>query len=141
MIRPTTPNDLLELRATVRPEDAKEVLELSGLSVFEALSYGYMAADEIFTGEQDGRVVCIFGVVGTSVWLLSSPQIASAKRQLITEGRKWLDEMVAKYGPLSNVITADNEVHIRLAKHLGFKLGQPITTGPLRVLAVPIERD
>lgn len=141
MIRPTTHTDVLELCDTVRPEDVKEVLELSGLSVREALAYGYMAGDEVVTGMVGDRVACIFGVVGTSVWLLSSPQIAKAKRELITEGRRWLAEMVSKHGKLTNAIAADNEVHLRLARHLGFTFKQPITTGPLRTLAVPIERE
>ncbi len=140
MIRPTTPEDIMELCDTMRPEDSKEVLELSGLSSLEALSYGYMAADDIVTGEVDGRVACVFGVVGNSVWLLSSPALANAKRELITEGRRWLDAMVSKHGPLTNAITADNEVHLRLAKHLGFKFSRPVEMGPLRTLAVPIER-
>jgi hypothetical protein len=146
MIKQTTPEDVMEMHSSVRDEDEREVRSLTGLSILEALTIGLVHSEDCITGfSPEGDRVLIAGVVRgdpASVWMLSTPAISSCKREIVTEGRAWVEEMTAKYGEIANVVSADNSVHIGLLRFMGFEFGDPIDnygTDMIRVL--PFKRN
>lgn len=140
MIRPTIASDLVDLAPRLRDADLLEIEALAGLGPLEALSVGLFHSTSCMTGVgEGGSIVAIFGVaplkhgVG-SVWLLTAPEVVEYRREILTTGRKWLDEQNALYPVLTNWVTESNDVHLRLIKHLGFKLGETITIGTVRAI-------
>ncbi|MCG7628392.1 hypothetical protein MHM88_11290 [Epibacterium sp. MM17-32] len=146
MFRPTIPEDIMKFAPTVREADKREVQSISGLSVLEALSVGLFHSSDCMTGiGKSGGIVTIAGVVRHgdrgAVWMISSPEISKNKRELLTEGHKWLGAMQRKYGDLTNVVDARNTLHQRLIRHLGFELGDQIENyGVEQIPVIPFKR-
>lgn len=130
MIRVSIAGDVSDLAPRLREEDKREIEVLTGLSPLEALSVGLFQSDVCITAVKGGKVIAMAGVAPVnkrtgSVWLLTSPEIVDHKRELVVFGRKWLDEQHKLHRDLSNYVTASNELHIRLIRHLGFTFGEP----------------
>lgn len=148
MIRPSISTDITDLARNMRWHDRLEVDALSGLTPEQALAIGFFHSDLCMTGVgADGEVVAMFGVVPLpeqgvgSVWLLSTNAIGKHARALLEHGPTWLMHQHVKYTRLTNMVTADNALHIRLLKRLGFTFGEPIDNfGPCGVRAIPFER-
>ena len=146
MIRQTVPSDIVDLAPRLSVADQQEIEAFTGLGPLEVLSIGFFEGSSCMTGLVDGEIVAMMGVVPlvphkvASVWLLSSDGIKNARREIVTEGRKWLDEQNALYPVLTNVVTESNEVHIRLIKHLGFGLSKPFYFPGTDTVALQLER-
>lgn len=146
-IRTSVAQDILEFAPTMRKADVEEVRSIAGLDPLEALSVGLFTSKPCMTGvDEDGEIVMLFGIVPGSdnigyVWMLSTDAIAQNKRELIREGKRWLDEQSALYRVLTNVVDKRNVVHQRLIKHMGFQFGDPIDNyGVERISVLPFER-
>lgn len=147
MIRPTIASDILDLAPRLREADVEEVHALAGVDPLAALAVGLFQSSSCMTGVgRDGSIVGVFGVVplpdgDASVWFLSSPEIVQNTREIIVEGRKWLDEQNALYPVLKNVCSKSNVVHLRLIRCLGFTFLEPMEdVGPGGITVIPFER-
>lgn len=148
MIRPATSQDVVELVKHLREDDRQEIEALSGLDPLASISMGLFHSDPCIAGVgAEGELVLLCGVVPVvpnkvgSVWMLSTDAITANARELIVEGRKWLDEQNARYPVLTNVVTESNDVHVRLIKHMGFEFKEPIDNyGAGKVRVIPFER-
>jgi len=146
MFRPTITKDVMEFAPNVREQDQREVQSIAGLSVLEALSIGLFHSSDCVTGiGKSGEIVMIAGVVPAqgrgSVWMLTSSEIKSNKRELLEEGREWLKEMHTKHGDLTNVVDARNTLHQRLIRHMGFEMQEQINNyGVEQVPVIPFKR-
>ena len=148
MYRPTEAADIDVLAATMREADRQEVRLLTGMAPKEALTQGYVLSVDRVTGiGKGGEIVCMAGIVPSdvkgfaSVWMLSSDAIKRNSREFLQEGRRWLKRMTVKHGTLSNVVTAENKLHLHLLSHMGFKLGTPIQhAGVHRVPVIPFRK-
>lgn len=148
MIRPATPQDALELAPKMRAMDRYEVEAIAGLDPLAALALGLFHSDPCWAGvDAEGRVVAMWGIVPLvpnshgSIWLLSSDMVGDHVREIVKSAGKWLDEQQKKYPLLTNVVSADNRVHQRLLRYLGFTLLEPIDNfGPSKVRVIPFER-
>lgn len=147
MIEQATAMDVLELAKTLTEADVAEVKALAGMEPLEALSIGLLHSHSCIAGRAaDGELACLFGVTKAAegvgaVWLLSSPAIKRCAREVVTTGRVWLAEMQEIFPRLVNVVSAENRVHLRMIKALGFELGSPIENyNHSGVTAIPFER-
>jgi hypothetical protein len=128
--------------------DRFEVEAIAGLDPLAALSVGLFHSDPCLAGvDADGQVVAMWGIVPVvpnshgSIWLLSSDMVGRHVREIVKSAGKWLDEQQKRYQVLSNVVSADNLVHQRLLRHLGFTFLEPINNfGPGKVRVIPFER-
>lgn len=144
MIRTATPQDILAIAENMRDADKYEVEALTGLSPLEALSVGLFHSDHCVVGVgKDDELVGAWGCMSAGVldvgcvWFLSTDAVTRNVREVIVEGRAWLDQWQGKYPVLTNYVTTENSVHIRLIKALGFEFGDPIHnygTGGVSVL-------
>lgn len=147
MIRKATPQDVLDFAPNMRDADKQEVEALTGLDPLACLMLGLMHSDPCMAGvSNEGEIVMIFGInqldpgVG-AIWMLSSNAIKDHARELVREGKRWLDEQHALYPVLTNVVDERNDVHRRLIKHMGFSFGEPINNyGVAGVRVIPFER-
>lgn len=146
MIRPSTYDDVVYMAENMRDADKEEVQLIAGLSPMQSLSLGFINSKECITGiTRGGRIACIAGVVPlhkgmASIWMLSTPDITRAKREIVTDGIKWVKRMRRTYGQLSNCVSEDNIVHYRLIKHMGFRFGKPFKIPGKNVRAIPFKR-
>ena len=149
MLRQTLPSDLTDLAPRLTQTDLKEVEVLTGLGPLEALAGGLFRGSSCMTGldSETGEIVCVFGVVPYnemvgSVWFLTSDLIhkPNNKRTLVRLARGWLDEQNARYSVLTNFVLESNDVHLRLVRHFGFTLGDPLEISGSSERAIPIER-
>lgn len=148
MIRPATAYDAMELADTMREEDKAEAKALTGLEPLPVLAMGLLHSQFCISGiGKRGGVSLMGGVVPTanpvvgSVWMLSAPDIVENRREILAEGRKWLDHAQQKFPILTNVVSENNEAHLRLLKHLGFRFFDPIDNyGVDQIRVIPFER-
>lgn len=123
-IRPTVFWDLIELGDAMREEDRAEVFHSSKSTPFNALYRGFTISSECSTIEWQGRVVAIFGVVGTkgeagSPWMLGSDDLPRCI-SLLRECRVLMDRWLTEYTYLTNACWAKNVVHVNWIQWLGF---------------------
>lgn len=146
MIRPSIPEDAVALAGRLREADKREVEALSGSDPLAALTMGYMHSELCMTGLNEKRdVVVMYGVVPFrddpkvgAIWLLSADDIRSSVREFVANAKPWLAEQLKKYRVLTNIVTADNDLHIRMIKYMGFTFGEPLNNyGAGNVRAVP----
>lgn len=107
--------DLAELEALGRnPEvSLREAVAASGLLVF--------------TIHVDGRPAGIFGAMPTDVpdlgiaWMLGTPRLLLIRRDLVTEGRRWVEFLNNVYPALTNYIDERNSVSWSWLERMGFE--------------------
>lgn len=147
MIRKATPQDVVELAEKMREEDIEEVRAVAGLGPLEAVSVGFMQSDVCLRLDTaEGELLGIVGIVkmpdaSGNIWFLSTPAIEDGFRPIFRWALEWLDEQLALYPVLSNVVAESNVVHRRLLKHLGFQFLEPIDNyGVEGIRVIPFER-
>lgn len=127
--------DALMVANDLRPADALEVMLSHGVSPHQAVRSSWSESD-LCRGIADtnGRPVGLCGVVDHRIWMLATPGLTATKngrRQLIVEGRKWVDDCIKELGPpLFNQVYSKNSRSIRWLKSLGFSVGKPHQHGP-----------
>jgi hypothetical protein len=110
--------DLIELRSSdnVRPP-YRLLMEGIGFS-----------KDDCWTIEAlNGDIIAIFGAADLgngvgSVWLLGTNKIKKIKGEFLRHSRFWVEKLQDKYPVLTNYIFAENYVHLKWIKWLGFTI-------------------
>lgn len=125
--------DYAFLAAHMRPTDVAEMKATQGEDVdLEALLResvrlsGYVDSGVAL---DTGELVLMRGVVeypcGGIPWMLATPRAEEFTRDFIIEGRRWVGEMLERYGHLVNYVDARNTKSIRWLRKLGFRIHEP----------------
>lgn len=128
-VRPATRDDCLDLAPRLREEDLEEVSHTWGLSPRDALLIGFRTG-ETFAVVWGDEIVALFGcggipgVIGVP-WMLASPTLSKVRKSLLRECRSYVQAMLTVYGYLENHVWANNAVHIKWLKWLGFSFDPP----------------
>lgn len=137
-----TEDDARELAPLLRAEDRAEVLAL-GLEPVDGLLQSLGAACETWTWRDDGRIICMAGVVPLSLigstgvpWLLGSPLVARHRRAFMLETRRMVAHWLMMFGVLRNVVDDDYAAAHRWLRWLGFEISEPFTLANGRFRAV-----
>jgi Protein of unknown function (DUF2833) len=122
-------DDAFKLAANLRAEDLIEIRSAhNDRPPYKSLIDGIvLSGDECWTIEANsGEVIAIFGAAKAGdtvgcVWLLGSAKIKQIQREFLRHSKFWVDKMHERYPILANVVYAENTVHIKWLKWLGFK--------------------
>ncbi len=126
-IEPTLWIDVTQiLNDGLRKQDVDE-LAAQGNTPEDTLSIAAHDSGHLcFTIHVDGVAAAIFGVVPLaspghgSPWLLGSDRVLTIPRELVREGRVWVDWLASVYPHLENYVDARNTVSIAWLKSMGF---------------------
>lgn len=125
-VRPAQFCDLKPV-SDLRQADRDEILA-SGRDPVQALLESYEASKpHVFTVLIDGKPEGIFGVAPGHApccgipWMLGTERLTSSPRDLVVQGRFWVEYLNSLYHHLSNYVHADNHVSIRWLQLMGFE--------------------
>lgn len=120
----------------LRVEDVAEVKAACGHDPYKALCQGYALSNQCLTVVYKDLPCLMMGCstdpedekVGI-IWALGTPEIGEFGRLFIRESHRWLDHIRGKHTTVKNFTHADNKVHHKWLKHLGFTLEGPYLYG------------
>lgn len=126
-VRPATIKDLSDM-LPMREMDAYEIT-VTGRDPIKALYESFEASrPHVFAIVVDGEPCGIFGAAqGPSMhvgipWMLGNDRLVKIPRDLIVQGRAWVDYLNRMYPHLENFVHVDNRVSIRWLTVLGFEV-------------------
>lgn len=129
----------------MRADDREEVALSHGVGPMAAAVTSFVHAKKHRGIACDDGTPCgITGVNGNLIWMLGTDRLtedARGRRQLVTEGREWVDECVKECGPLYNYVYAKNTTSIRWLSSLGFTVDHPEPYGSYAALFCRFWRD
>lgn len=138
----TIPAHVLELRETLREEDASEICKF-GIPIRKALYRSYKNAIMCRTGLIDGRVGAIWGLGGVLLGEVGRPWLltGSAVKEIspLTFARIYaqeVQEMLGHFPVLENWVDASYTKSVRLLKIIGFTLDEPMKIQGLKTEAL-----
>lgn len=128
-VRPACYQDIVSLEDRLRPADLLEI-KAAGTNPRDGLTECLLSSSKAFTVTLDENPIAIFGVSpmaseGLSVgalWMMGTPDIEGIKFQFLRESRKWLSEVSEGYDLLTNLVHANNELHIKWLRWLGVSI-------------------
>jgi len=136
-IVPATLEHVAEMAPRMREADRQEVWASFYLTPELALSVSVRTSRHAWAGLIDGRVVCIFGVGGSSVlsdvgvpWLLGTDDLDRNQFAFLRRCRQHVAQMLAGYPVLINFVDDRNKVSQRWLRWLGFTIMEPEPHGP-----------
>lgn len=144
--RPIEDGDYAFLAAHMRPEDVAEMKATQGEGVnLETLlrqSVALSESAETGIAADTGEVVLIRGVAplpqgGGAPWMLATPRAEEFIREFIVEGRKYVGEMLDRYGFLINYVDVRNTKSVRWLAKIGFTIHEP---EPFGVQGLPFHK-
>lgn len=117
------------MASNLRDEDAEECIEGHGIIPTIDIPLSVMKGDNVHFTVPDGRIAGLAGVhENGQIWMLTTPAILDYPHTFARECKRFVD---ARDEPrLWNIVYAENTVHIRLLKFLGFKFGGEFPYGP-----------
>ena len=128
-IHPITMEAAYEVASNLRPEDYTEVVDGHGLDPLIDIPLSCMRGDNVYFTVPDGRIAGLAGVQDLGqVWMLTTPAIHDYPVTFAREAKRFIDSRTEPR--LFNIVMAENTVHIRLLKFLGFILGGEFPYGP-----------
>lgn len=101
----------------------REIRAITALSIPELLQR-LMTAFHCYVYEYEGNVMAVFGVDACGECFLYFVQTDSLPLSFYREIKTFLYQQVQRYGNIHSVIMTENRFALRLAKHLGARLGQ-----------------
>lgn len=121
-----TPEHLMYLDEHLRAADRAECQATLGEKAEIAVTHSAVYSDLTWVSvDAEGTPICAYGLTlleDVAVpWLLGTDEMWKYRRELVRDARQWVDEQAERFGPLENFVHADNAVHVRWLKHLGFR--------------------
>ena len=131
-VRPAVIKDLSDM-LPMREADAIEI-EVTGRDPIRALYESFeVSKPHVFTIIVDGKPCGIFGAAQGHAaccgipWMLGNDQLRRIPRDLIVQGRMWIEYLNRIFPHLENAVHSDNRVSIRWLTAMGFEVHpQPI---------------
>jgi hypothetical protein len=130
-----TPEHVVALAETMRPEDAAEVRASGGYSPVRALWESLVLSTEAYALLFDHQVAAIWGVVQTQprregvAWMMSGRVVLAHRREFLRLSKVVLRDLLQRYPVLWNFIDARYEAALRWAQWLGGELRAAVPHG------------
>lgn len=131
-IVPATEAHVQAMEGRVRQADVDELRAAGGRAPGEAMLEGLRLSSEAWAGLADGQVMCIFGVVQTSIlaregtpWMVGSDLVDRHARAFLLRSRPVVATWAARFDLLWNFVDARNRRAITWLRWLGFQIGEP----------------
>lgn len=128
-VRKAKEEDLRHLTPRLREADRREVTDISGLSVYEALFDAFHQSVECYTIlSADNSPIGIFGVVpifkgqAGCPWMVATDDLRKEAKQFMSECHIWINKLLDLFPTLTNFVDARNTVAIQWLKCVGFNL-------------------
>tara|TARA_R100001509_G_scaffold74845_2_gene41854 strand:+ start:2182 stop:2637 length:456 start_codon:yes stop_codon:yes gene_type:complete len=134
-VRLATEQDLDSMSTRLREADKKEVEASGGYQPEEALRLSYESSDTCFAFGSPEDVWAMFGVttmfdnVG-AIWLLGTDAIDTNPIAFLRWSRRFLPFLLEPYDMVCNLVHAENTVHIKWLRWLGFAFIRKVSHGP-----------
>lgn len=135
-IRPTRSLDVALVARHMRPEDVREIRDVSGATPMDALIQGRHTSNPCWTitHPKTAYPVAILGVVPDGldlgcVWMLGTPELATMPKMFLKHCKVGLGELLKRYHILHNYADCRNIVHLRWLRWMGFQFNEIITGG------------
>jgi len=143
IVRPPRAGDIEAIAANLRTADIEEIHGVTGsrdyLSVLRAAAG---LSDMLWTIDVDGEVAGLFGVSPSgdagAPWMLGTPALERAPKQLTKLGRAYVHLMSAKYATLLNYVDARSLKSVYWLARLGFTVQKE--TEPYGAFGLPFHR-
>lgn len=142
-IRPARISDALKIN--VCEADCLEIWRTSMAEPDKAIARAIVSSRDAFTALLDGEIICIFGVVTSSVingtgspWLLGSDLIKENPFEFLGRSKKYMAKLKEGYSKLENHVDVDNKVSILWLRWLGFKISKDAK--PYGIVGKPFKR-
>lgn len=136
-IVPALPEHAEELALTMREEDRLEVWRVGHRMPLRALLDSMAASDQSWAALWGGRVGALYGtapmvgMLGTAApWLITGEVLEHNKRSFLREAHRGLEQMLARWPRLLNVVCAECPTALRWVRWMGFAVGPPFQWGP-----------
>jgi len=131
VIREATHDDVIAIMPRLREADLLELELAAGPDVEATLRRAVETPGENLAGELDGEVVVLGGCASFSEgvgvpWMVGTDALTRDLRTFIQLGEVMLARYEKQYTLLTNFVHAENAVHIRWLRHIGFSFGETI---------------
>lgn len=133
--------DAATLADKMRLSDIRELVAVHGeeLDIKELLERSIKEAHHAAVAENTKReLLAIFGVSVcnkeaniASPWMLCAEKADEFSRELVRDGRRFVDEWRREFKGLINFVDARNTTSIRWLMRIGFKIHEPIKYGKM----------
>lgn len=121
MVRPAVISDLGRI-LPLRAEDRIEI-EVTGRDATQALFESFaVSKPHVFTILVDGEPSGVFGAAKGVPWMLGNDRLKQIPRDLIVQGRWWIDYLNRIYPHLENYVHDLNQTSIRWLGAMGFTI-------------------
>lgn len=127
---PSTLDDIYYISTFARPEDAREALASSGLSIYESMSIYWWIyinkkhpSDWMLTAKLNGKPCAIFGITSEGfIWLMGTKELEKHRLLMTKEARDKIDIFSIGHKALWTWCDDRNQSHkIFLERVLGFQ--------------------
>jgi hypothetical protein len=135
VIRPAVPADAGRIATLLRKQDRIECIAASGQPPEVGLpaAFSVLGHDIIFAETKNGDPILIAGTspfpgppgIGV-IWMLATPLLERFPKSFIREGKAWIEKQHDKYPALCNWTWAENDLHVRFLRFMGFAFGKPV---------------
>lgn len=135
-IRLATEEDIAYVAPRMRQADKDEVWASGGYEPEEALRLSYRASRPCFAGVNDkNEPSALFGAAPLSdnvgaVWLLGTNSIDTSPISFLRWSKKFFPYVMEPYDMVCNLVHAENAVHIKWLRWLGFSFLRKVKHGP-----------
>lgn len=147
-VRELRDGDIEALAASMRPEDAAEVLASGGHSPLEALRVSVEASSEVWAWEVGGEVAAIFGVVpleqsallsprSAIVWALTGSAVTRNRKAFVRASRAIVAALLFRWDALFNAVDQRYTGAIRWLESMGATFAPPRPFGAQGLPFVP----
>lgn len=131
VIREATQADVTAILPHLREADRRELELAAGPDLEATLRRAVETPGENLAGELDGEVVvlggCAAGAPGVGVpWMVGTNKLTANLRTFVSLGEVMRARYEKQYDLLTNFVHAENAVHIRWLRHIGFSFGETI---------------
>lgn len=143
IVRQVREGDVESIAANLRRADIEEIHGSTGQrDCLDVMRAGAQASTLLWTIEVDGEPAGLFGVTPTGdigvPWMLGTPALERAPKQLTKLGRVYVTLMHDKYATLLNYVDARSLKSVYWLARLGFTVQKE--TEPYGVFGLPFHR-
>lgn len=136
IVRRSKPSDVDRLAPHLRQSDVEEIWASNRIKPYEALSEGLTSSIFCLSIENNGRVICMFGinplsVVGDKavVWMLASNELDKIKIKFLKHSKEFVNMMLSFYPYLFNYVDVRNKKSIEWLKFCGANIEEAKSFG------------
>lgn len=138
IVRQATADDAAALVAGMRKADAEEVWAGWRQTPEEAVRVSLAGSRDPLAGlAPDGRLLCLFGVTGSTVlsdtaapWMLGTDELPKHAMAFLRVSRSWTRLIKEEYSMLENFVDMRNRLAVRWLRWLGFTVEEARPFGP-----------